>query len=75
MAAPIWSVLTRLFFPMTHRPNLASKSAAVEISTKDERLAALTVQPSLHALLSNSPLRDLEFGDAGVRAPVRDIGL
>jgi hypothetical protein len=30
---------------------------------------------SLHALLSNSPLRDLEFGEEGERSPVRDIEL
>jgi hypothetical protein len=30
---------------------------------------------SLHALLSESPLRDLEFGEDGERSPVRDIGL
>ena len=30
---------------------------------------------SLHALLSQSPLRDLEFGEEGERSPVRDVGL
>ena len=30
---------------------------------------------SLHALLSDSPLRDLEFGQDGERSPVRDVGL
>jgi hypothetical protein len=35
--------------------------------SKDER--------SLHALLSNSPLQDLEFGEEGDRSPVRDVAL
>jgi antitoxin Phd len=30
---------------------------------------------SLHALLSKSPLRELEFGEEGERSPVRDVGL
>jgi hypothetical protein len=30
---------------------------------------------SLHALLRDSPLRNLEFGDEGERSPVRDVGL
>jgi hypothetical protein len=30
-------------------------------------------RPTLHALLSNSPLRDLEFGEAGERSPVRRV--
>ena len=72
--APIWSVLTRLFCLMTHRSNLDSKSAAVVISTENERLAALP-QPSLHALLSNSPRRDLQFGCEGIRVPMREVNL
>jgi prevent-host-death family protein len=32
-------------------------------------------QRSLHAMLSDSPLRDLEFGEEGERSPVRDVGL
>ena len=30
---------------------------------------------SLHALLSQSPLRDLDFGEEGERSPVRDVEL
>ncbi len=37
------------------------------------RLAGRAAQPDLHALLSNSPLRDLEFGEPGERSPVRDV--
>jgi hypothetical protein len=32
-------------------------------------------KPNLHVLLSNSPLRDLEFGEEGERSPVRDVEL
>jgi prevent-host-death family protein len=63
----------------THGPQrvtIRGESAAVVISVEDyARLAPLAAQPSLHALLSNSPLRDLEFGEEGVRAPVRDVVL
>jgi prevent-host-death family protein len=38
-------------------------------------LAPSRPRRSLHALLSDSPLRDLEFGEEGERSPVRDVGL
>jgi antitoxin Phd len=63
----------------THGPQhvtIRGESAAFVISAEDyAKLAPLAAQPSLHALLSNSPLRDLEFEHAGVRAPVRDVSL
>lgn len=37
------------------------------------RVAPAAEQPSLHALLSRSPLKDLDFDHAGVRSPVREI--
>jgi antitoxin Phd len=56
------------------RVTIRGESAAVVISAEDyARLAPLAAQPSLHTLLSNSPLRDLEFGEEGIRAPVRDV--
>ncbi len=49
------------------------REAVVVLAAADyARLSARAAQPSLHALLSNSPLRDLEFGEPGERAPVRD---
>ena len=50
---------------------------AVVVLAADEyaRLATHAALPSLHALLSQSPLRDLEFGRESVRMPVRDVEL
>ena len=50
----------------------------VVVVSAEEFAQMLTPSPprrSLHALLSESPLRDLEFGDDGERSPVRDVGL
>jgi hypothetical protein len=48
----------------------------VILSAEDyARFAPAAAQPSLHALLSQSPLRDLDFEHASVRAPVRDVEL
>jgi antitoxin Phd len=58
------------------RVTIRGENAAVVISAEDyARLAPAAAQPSLHALLSNSPLRNLEFEHAGVRVPVRDVSL
>ena len=48
---------------------------AVVIPPADEfaRLAPTAEQPKLHALLLNSPLKDLSFEAEGVRAPVREV--
>ena len=40
-----------------------------------DRLAPSAAQPSLHALLSDSPLRELDFEHASIRTPVRDVEL
>lgn len=52
------------------------KDAVVVLSAEDySRLKPLADQPSLHALLSQSPLRDLDFESGAVRGPVRDVPL
>jgi hypothetical protein len=48
----------------------------VILSAEDyARLAPAAAQPSLHALLSGSPLRGLDFEPGSVRSPVRDVQL
>ena len=52
------------------------KEAVVVVSASDyARLVPAAAQPSLHALLSRSPLAGLEFEHASVRAKVRDVEL
>ncbi len=56
------------------RVTVYGEDAVVILSAEDfARLAPVVEQPSLHALLSNSPLKDLAFGEEGVRAPVREV--
>ena len=58
------------------RVTLHGKDAVVILSAEDyARLAPAAAQPSLHALLSRSPLRDLDFEHGSVRSPVRDVEL
>jgi prevent-host-death family protein len=58
------------------RVTVHGKDAVVVVAAADyARLAPAAAQPSLHALLSQSPLRDLDFGRPGVRARVRGIRL
>jgi antitoxin Phd len=58
------------------RVTLHGKDAVVILSAEDyARLAPAAAQPSLHELLSSSPLRDLDFEREGVRSPVRDVEL
>jgi antitoxin Phd len=58
------------------RVTLHGKDAVVILSAEDYwRLAPTSGQPSLHALLSRSPLRDLDFERESVRSPVRDVEL
>ena len=58
------------------RVTVHGEDAVVLLSAADyARLAPLAQQPDLYALVSNSPLRDLDFGAEGVRSPVRDIPL
>jgi antitoxin Phd len=56
------------------RVTVHGKDAVVILSAKDyAHLAPTAAQPSLHALLSSSPLRDLDFEHGSVRSPVRDV--
>lgn len=58
------------------RVTLHGKDAVVVVAAEEfARMAPLAAQPSLHALLSQSPLRDLDFETTGVRTPVRDVDL
>jgi len=58
------------------RVTLHGKDAVVILSAEDyARLAPAAAQPSLHALLSGSPLRDLDFEHGSVRSAVRDVEL
>lgn len=58
------------------RVTVYGEDAVVVLSAAEyARLAPAIEQPSLHALLSNSPLKDLDFKHAGVRAPVREVDL
>jgi len=58
------------------RVTVYGKDAVVVLAAEDyARLAPIWTQPSLHALLSNSPLRDLEISPAKERSPVREIEL
>ena len=56
------------------RVTVDGEDAVVILSAEDfARLAPAAEQPKLHALLSNSPLKNLVFGEEGVRAPVREV--
>ena len=58
------------------RVTVHGKDAVVILSAEDYALLApAAAQPSLHVLLSSSPLRDLEFEHGSVRSPVRDVEL
>src|SRR5215470_20413590 len=58
------------------RVTVHGRDAVVILSAEDyARLAPAAAQPSLHALLSSSPLRDLDFEHESVRSPVRDVEL
>jgi prevent-host-death family protein len=58
------------------RVTLHGKDAVVILSAEAyARLAPAAAQPNLHALLSRSPLRDLDFEHESVRSPVRDVEL
>jgi antitoxin Phd len=58
------------------RVTLHGKDAVVILAAEDyARLAPAAAQPSLHALLSESPLKDLDFQRESIRTPVRDVEL
>lgn len=52
------------------------KEAVVVLSTEEyAHLKAVARYPTLHALMSEGPLRDLDFDFPAVLAPVRDVDL
>ncbi|MCC7276581.1 MAG: type II toxin-antitoxin system Phd/YefM family antitoxin [Alphaproteobacteria bacterium] len=58
------------------RVTVHGKDAVVVMAADEyDRLVPLASQPSLHELLSRSPLRDLDFERASVRAVVREVDL
>ncbi|MGH9174947.1 MAG: type II toxin-antitoxin system Phd/YefM family antitoxin [Vicinamibacterales bacterium] len=59
------------------RITVYGEDAVIVISASEfaQLLAPSRPERSLHALLSESPLRDLAFGEEGERSPVRDVGL
>jgi prevent-host-death family protein len=58
------------------RITVRGEDAVVMVSAKDfAKLLPLLEQPSLHSLLSNSPLNRLDFEQPGAQMPVRDIEL
>ena len=58
------------------RVTVYGEDAVVVLSAAEyARLAPIAEQPSLHALLSQSPLKDLDFEHATVCGPVREVDL
>lgn len=58
------------------RITVRGEDAVVMVSAKDfARLLPLLEQPSLHGLLSHSPLNRLDFEQPGAQMPVRNIEL
>ncbi len=58
------------------RITVRGEDAVVILSAKDfAKLLPLLEQPSLHKLLSQSPLNRLEFEPAEAQMPVRDVEL
>lgn len=58
------------------RVTVRRKDAVVVVSAEEyDRLVARAEQKTLYSLLANSPLRDLDFGEEGVKSPVREVEL
>ena len=58
------------------RVTVRGENAVVILSAKEfSRLLPLLKQPSLHALLSQSPLSQLDFESDSVQSAVRDVEL
>lgn len=58
------------------RVTVRRKDAVVVVSAEEfDRLVARAEQKTLYSLLSESPLRDLDFGEEGVKSPVREVEL
>jgi prevent-host-death family protein len=58
------------------RVTVHGRDAVVILSAEEyDRLAPPASQPRLSEVLSKSPLKDLEFEHASIRAPVRNVEL
>ncbi len=58
------------------RVTVHGKDAVMVVDAESfARLLPASMQPSLHQLLSDSPLTRLEFNHRSVRSPVRDVEL
>ena len=58
------------------RVTVRGEDAVVILSAKAfAKLLPLMVQPSIHALLSQSPLSRLDFEQPSIQSPVRDVDL
>lgn len=58
------------------RVTVRGRNAVVVVAADEfDRLRARCSAPSLHDLLSRSPLNRLEFGSASIRSPVREVDL
>ena len=56
------------------RVTVRGRSAVVVVEADEfDRLRARNAAPSLHDLLSRSPLAGVDFGGGSVRAPVREV--
>jgi antitoxin Phd len=57
------------------RITVYGEDTVVVVAAEEFAQMLIPSQPrrSLHALLSKSPLRELEFGEEGERSPVRDV--
>lgn len=55
---------------------VSGRNAVVVVSTDEfDRLRASSVAPTLHELLSRSPLNRLEFGRQSIQGPVREVDI
>lgn len=71
-----FSELVRQAFKEPQRVTVDGEDAVMVVSTETfSELLPAAQQPSLHELLSNSPLKDLEFEHPEERSPVRDVQL
>ncbi|MBC6445431.1 MAG: type II toxin-antitoxin system Phd/YefM family antitoxin [Alphaproteobacteria bacterium GM202ARS2] len=58
------------------RVTVRRKDAVVVVSAEEyDRLVARAEQKTLSSLLADSPLRNLDFGEEGVKSPVREVEL
>ena len=56
------------------RVTVRGRSAVVVVAADEfDRLRARSAAPSLHDLLSRSPLAGVDFASGSVRAPVREV--